>query len=132
MALPFLFLISCTPEPIPKVVNCIKKDLAFDYNQEAYSLDGQPWQDFDSQISIYIPDVGEAQFYIQTFELTFCPFLELDLETYSWALEDIGNPDGWWYVVYTTPEIFTEILNGKTVNGSFRMEAIAVEQPYLY
>jgi hypothetical protein len=127
-----LFLFSCTksnqiPEPqfrlynpVADISSCQIHDFTINFEYESYSIDGGEPHPWNSKLSGWIPDETSPVFYIITYDWRFCNFLELDLETYSFTVEDIGNPDGYWYEVTTSEAEFANVLAGLSVHGRLK------------
>jgi hypothetical protein len=98
---------------------CQVQHVNLDFETESYALNNMPFEPFNQKIVGWIPTEDDPTFYLISYQMRFCNILDLNLEEYSFQLEEIGNPDGYWYEVTTTEEIFLEILNGKTVEATF-------------
>lgn len=79
-----------------------------------------PFEPFNQKIVSWIPDEGEPTFYIISYQMLLCDHLELSIENYTFQLEEIGNPDGYWYEVTTTEEIFAQLLSGEILKANFK------------
>ena len=99
-----LILFSCSkssqiPDSQFSESSCEVVEFAINFNSEVYSLNGSEFVDYDSKITGWIPDETDPTFYIITYDWRFCNFLELDIEQFSFTVEEINNPDGFWYEV---------------------------------
>ena len=119
-----VLLFSCNapkefPTPLYSMVSCQSQNVQLDFITETYSLNGMPFESFNQKIVGWIPAEDEPTFYLISYQMRFCNILDLNLEEYDFQLEAINNPDGYWYEITTTEEIFSEILNGKIVEANF-------------
>ena len=112
--------------------DCLFHSIRIDFVNDQYAIGSSEFQDFDERITGYIPAEDEAQFYIITYDLAFCDFLNLNLNTHDYQLESIDNPTGWWFEVTTNMNDFEEILNGRIVTGFLKTKAIATEFPPVF
>ena len=127
-----LLLFSCTksnqiPDPTPPQfslanpnaadVACESHDFSINFEFESYSIDGGETFPWNTIISGWIPDETDPTFYLISYDWRFCNFLELALEDYSFTVEEISNPDGYWYEVTTSETEFAALLNGATLTG---------------
>lgn len=127
-----VLLFSCNssteiPTPIYSLGECQVQHVKLDFEEESYALNNMPFEPFNQKIVGWIPAEDDPTFYLISYHMRFCNTLNLNLEEYSFQLEEIGNPDGYWYEVTTTEELFSEILNGKIVEATF--EKWAEEEP---
>lgn len=109
------------PDAADDVASCEVLSFQFDYESESYQLGNNEEMPFGSEFSVWIPDEGEPTFYIITYNLVFCNFLFLNIEGFSYQLEEIGNPDGYWYEVTVSELAFQEILDGETIKGKLEI-----------
>ena len=108
------------PSPIYSAASCQIQDLHLNFDTETYSLNSMPFESFNQKIVGWIPAEDDPTFYIISYHIQFCDFLELNLDEYSYVLEEIGNPDGYWYEITTSEELFLEILAGKIIQAKFK------------
>lgn len=132
-----LFLFSCQSDllmlevsepPTKSAEDCQFTRARLNYNDESYSINGGDFTVFDDKMTLWIPDVNSTPpvIYIVTREMEFCEYLDLNFEDYSYTLEAIANPDGWWYEIQITDQDMTDVLNGKTVNALFKRQNITI------
>lgn len=106
--------------PAAAVSSCSIHEFTINFEFESYSIDGGEPHPWNSKISGWIPDETDPTFYIITYDWRFCNFLELALEDYSFTVEEIGNPDGYWYEVTVSEADFVNIMSVHTVEGRFK------------
>lgn len=110
----------CTlPTPNYSRTGCQIQGVHLNFASETYSLNGMPFESFNQKITGWIPAEDDPTFYLISYHLQFCDHLELNIEDYTYQLESIGNPDGYWYEITTTTEIFEEILAGRIIEAKF-------------
>lgn len=119
-----VLLFSCNapkefPTPLYSTVGCQAQSVQLDFVAQTYSLNGMPFESFNQKIVGWIPAEDEPTFYLISYQMRFCNILDLNLNEYNFQLEEINNPDGYWYEITTTEEILSEILNGKVVDANF-------------
>lgn len=84
-------------------------------------MNGGEEKPFSSEFSIWIPDEDEPVFYLVTYDLELCDFLEINLSGFSYVLETISNPDGYWFEITVSPSAFQSILDGADIKGKFKV-----------
>jgi len=124
-ALCLILLTNCTtnqnlPTPNYSISACQAQHVELNFAAETYALNDMPFEHFNQKVVGWIPDETEPTFYIISYQMLLCDHLELSIENYTFQLEEIGNPDGYWYEVTTTEEIFAQLLNGEILKANFK------------
>ena len=103
-------------------LNCEARNFTINFEFESYSIDEDEPHPWNSTISGWIPDETDPTFYIISYDWQFCNSLQLMLEDYTFTVEEINNPNGYWYEVTVSETEFAAILNGQTVSGKLERQ----------
>lgn len=126
------FLFSCHPEtdlPNPQygivgntessAVGCQVQFIQFDLNSEMYSINGSEWLEFNSTFTASADFFPEVQIIMESETMTFCDFLELSIECYTYTVEQLTNPQRSRYTIQLSEEALVPLVNGVSVGGKF-------------
>lgn len=127
------FLFSCHPEtdlPNPQygivgnmessVAGCQVQFLQFDLNSEMYSINGSEWLEFNSTFTASADFFPEVRIIMESETLTFCDFLELSIEGYTYTVEQLTNPQRSRYTIALSEGALVPLVNGVSVAGKFK------------
>lgn len=80
-----------------------------------YSINGSEWLEFNSTFTASADFFPEVQVIMESETMTFCDFLDLSIEGYTYTVEQLTNPQRSRYTIALSEEALVPLVNGVSV-----------------
>lgn len=101
------------------ITGCQIQFLQFDLNTQMYSFNGNDWIEFDQAFTASADFFPAARIVMETETMIFCDFVDLDIDEYTYSVEQLTNPQRSRYTVLLSEDTLVPLVNGVGVAGKF-------------